>query len=162
MCSLECPDHAAIAERALALLDGVLADRVLEVEHQAGPDRLDDRRGAALLAVGGVRDVAVAALADVGHGAAARHGGHPVVEQGPLGHQHARGAGPADELVRRDEDRVLGGEAVAVAFPIRVHVDADVGRGGGEVPEGQCAVPVEQLGDAAGVGDDAGDVGGGR
>ncbi len=39
-----------------------------------------------------------------------------------------------------------------------VHVDLDVRRRGGEIPERQRAVAVEQIGDPVGVGDDAGDV----
>jgi hypothetical protein len=46
-------------EGALAFLDDLLADGTLEVEDEAGADRLDDRRSAALLAVGGILDVAV-------------------------------------------------------------------------------------------------------
>ena len=38
---------------------------------------------------------------------------------------------------------------------LRVHLDVDVGRGAGEVPERQRPVAVEQVGDGAGVGHDA-------
>ena len=58
--------------------DDLDADRLLELEHQAGPDRLDDRRGAALLAVDRVVEVAVLGRVDVGDRAAAGHVGHPV------------------------------------------------------------------------------------
>ena len=46
-------------ERLLALADQIGADRLLELENQPGPDRFDDRRGAPLLAVRRVTDVAV-------------------------------------------------------------------------------------------------------
>ena len=90
---------------------------------------------------------------DVGDGAAAGHAGDPVAEQVAAGDQDAGRPGPADELVGRDEDGVesrLG------------HVDPHVGGGRGEVPEGERSVVVEQRADRPPVGDDPGDVGGGR
>ncbi len=45
---------------------------------------------------------------------------------------------------------------------MRRHLDGHVGRGGGEVPEGQRAMAMEQHRDGAGVRQDAGDVGRGR
>ena len=45
----------ALDEVVLALADRVGADGLLELEHEPGADRLDDRRRAALLAVLGVR-----------------------------------------------------------------------------------------------------------
>ncbi len=94
---------------------------------------------------------------DVGHRAAAGHDRHPVGEQLAPRHQHPGRRRAADELVRREEDRVLVGERVAGG---RVHLDVDVGGGGGEVPERERAVLVQQRRDAVGVADDAGDVGG--
>ena len=91
----------------LVRADHVDADRLLELEHQAGPDRLDDRRRAALLAVHRVVEVAVLGRVDVGDRAAARHVGHPVAQQLAADDQHAGRARPADELVRAEEDRVL-------------------------------------------------------
>ncbi len=76
----------------LAGLDGVGADRLLELEDQAGPDRLDDRRGAALLALHRVVEVAVLGRVDEGDRAAAGDRRDPVGEQLPPDHQHARGA----------------------------------------------------------------------
>ena len=73
--------HAATARRSSALLAGpdrLDADGLLELEHQPGADRLDDGRGAALLAVGRVVEVAVLERVDVGDRAAAGHDGHPV------------------------------------------------------------------------------------
>ena len=150
--------HASTARREHLLLvglDRLHADGLLELEDEPGADRLDDRRGAALLAVGLVVEVAVLGRVDVHHRAAAGHDRHPVGHQLAAHDEHARGAGAADELVRADEDRVLARAAGAV------HLDVDVGRAGGEVPEAERAVLVEQVGDALGVGDDAGDVGGG-
>ena len=92
---------------------------------------------------------------DVHHRAASGHDRHPVGHQLTADDEHAGGAGAADELVRGDEDGVLDRGAGAV------HLDVDVGGAGGEVPEAQGAVLVEQVGHALGVGDDAGDVGGG-
>ena len=90
----------------LACLDHVDADGVLELEDQPGPDRLDDGRGAALLAVDGVGEVAVL-------------GGLTYITVPPPGTAGTRlvsssrrttstpgRPGSADELVRGDEDRV--------------------------------------------------------
>ena len=84
-----------------------VADRGLQLEDQPGADRLDDRGRAALLAVLRVVVVAVLDRVDVHHRAAAGHDRHPVGHQLAADHQHAGRAGPADELVRREEDRVL-------------------------------------------------------
>jgi hypothetical protein len=51
-----CHAVTACGGRVLVFADHVVADRLLELEHQPGPDRVDDGRGAALLAmVGSVR-----------------------------------------------------------------------------------------------------------
>ena len=65
-------------QRVLAGPDRLDADRVLELEDQPGADRLDDRRGAALLAVCRVVEVEVLERVDVGDRAAAGHDRHPV------------------------------------------------------------------------------------
>ena len=83
------------------------ADGLLEPEDEAGPDRLDDRRRAALLAVLDVVEVDVLGRVDVGDGAAAGHRGDAVAEEVAAGDQDAGRAGSADELVGRDEDGVL-------------------------------------------------------
>ena len=57
------------SSRARIVVD---ADRLLELEDEPGPDRLDDRRRAALLAMLGVVEVDVLERVDVGDGAAAR------------------------------------------------------------------------------------------
>ena len=59
-------------EVLLAPADRVDADRLLELEHEPRPDRLDDRGRAALLAVLRVVEVDVLERVDVGDGAAAR------------------------------------------------------------------------------------------
>src|SRR5690606_10890408 len=65
----------------------------------------------------------------------------------------------ADELVRGEEDGVFaGGVGRASRRIARVHLDIDVGAGGGEVPEGERAVLMQQPGDRVGVAEDAGDV----
>ena len=55
--------HRAPQEVLLVRADDLDADRLLELEHQPGADRFDDRRGAALLA-----------LRRVGRGSDARSG----------------------------------------------------------------------------------------
>ena len=147
-------------EVLLVRADHVHAHGLLEVEHQAGPDGLHDRRGAALLPVGGVVDVVVVGRVDVVDRAAARHGRYPVAQQVAADHQDARRTRPAHELVRRQEHRVL--VRLGVAGTSAVHLDVDVRGGGREVPERQRAVPVQQVGDRVGVADDAGDVRGRR
>ena len=72
------PRSRATQVRLLVRADRVDADGLLELEHQPGADRLDDRRRAALLAVRRVVEVAVLVGVDVGDRAAAGHVGHPV------------------------------------------------------------------------------------
>src|SRR5262249_30245275 len=62
----------AADERLLALVDGRDRHRALELEDEPCADGLDDRGGAALLAVDDVAEVAVLLRVDVGHRAAAR------------------------------------------------------------------------------------------
>jgi len=93
-------DSIALDEGLLALADQVDADGLLELEDQARADRLEDRRGAALLAVHRIGEVAVVLGVDVRDGAAARLRGDAVLEQGLLRDEHAGRAGAADELVR--------------------------------------------------------------
>ena len=151
--------HRALEQRLLVGLDGLRADGGLELEDQPGTDRLDDAGGAALLAVLRVVVVAVLDRVDVHDRAAAGHDRHPVGHQLAAHHQHAGRPGTADELVRREEDRVLVGRGVDAVG--RVHVDVDVRRARGEVPEGQGPVGVQQRRDAERVGDDPGHVAGG-
>ena len=93
------------------------------------------------------------------HRAAARLRRHGVLDQALLDHQHAGRARAADQLVRRQEHRVLVGEvAVGPVVPARFIVDVGVGPGGGVVPERQRAVAVQQHGHRAHVRDDAADV----
>ena len=134
------------------------ADGGLEPEHEARADRLHDGGRAALLAVLDVGQVDVLDGVDVGDRAAARHRRHPVAEQLPARDQHARRPGPADELVGRDEHRVLGRERVAGG----VHLDRHVRRRRREVEEGQRPVLVEEARDPARVGHDPGHVRGRR
>jgi hypothetical protein len=133
------------------------ADGLLELEHQARTDRLDDGRCARLLAVLDVVDVDALGRADVLHRAAARHDRYPVAHQVAADGEDAGRPGPTDELVRAQEHRVLAQRARSVRIG-RIHADVEVGAGGGVVPEGERAVPVEQLGDGVDVGQDSGDV----
>ncbi len=134
--------------------DHVDPDGLLELEDEPGPDRFDDRGSAALLALRRVGEVAMLGRVHVRNRAAAGDVGNAVAQQVAPNDQHARRARAADELVRAEEDRVLVRERIGAA----VHVDVDVGRGGGEVPERQRAVPVQQGRDRVGVADDSGDV----
>ena len=138
------------------------ADRLLELEDEAGPDRLDDRRRAALLAMLGVREVDVLERVHVRDRPAAGHRGHPVPEEVPAAGEDPGRARPADELVGADEDRVLVVELGVRARPVGRQLDLDVRRGRAEVPERERAVPVEEDGDRPGVAQDPGHVGGGR
>ena len=81
-------------------LDHIGSDGLLEAEHQAGADRLDDRRCPSLLARDRVVEVAVADRVDERHGAAARGGGHCVADQVAVDHQDAGCLRAAGELVR--------------------------------------------------------------
>ena len=138
---------------------GVGADGLFQGDDQAGADRFDDGGGAALLAGDRVVEVAVLVRADERDGAAAGDGGHPVADQVPADDEDARGLRAADELVRRQEHRVLAVAGTRRGFG---HPDRHVRAGGGVVPERQRAVGVQQGRDRVGVGEDAGDVRGGR
>ena len=83
-----------------ALLDHVGADRVLERENQSGADRLDDGRGAALLAGDRVVEVAVSERVDERDRAATDGGRDGIADQFPAHHEDPRRLGTADELVR--------------------------------------------------------------
>ena len=146
----------------LARADRLRAHGLLQREHEPGADRLHDGRRAAFLALLDVGEIAVLGRVDVGDRAAAGHRGDAIVEKLAARHEHARRSRPADELVRRDEDRVLVGERIGLA-PLRrlrerPHLDRDVRRRRREIPERQSAVPVQQDRDRADVADDAGDV----
>ncbi len=151
------PERTAY-EALLVGTDDVDADCFLQLEDQAGADRLHDGRGAAFLPVDQVVEVAVVLGVDVGDGATPGDVGHPVGHQLASYDQDAGGAGSADELVRREEHRVLVAERVVQVGP--VHLDLHIGAGGGEVPERQGSVAVQEGGDAGGVAQDPGDVAG--
>ena len=135
--------------------DHIDADGLLELEHQAGADRVDDRRRATLLAMDRVVEVTVRVGIDVGHGAATGNCWHTIAYELASHDEHSRGARPTQELVWRDEDGVLVGLWVAS----RIHLDVDVRRGGGEVPQRQGPVSMQHRRDAIRVGHDAGHVG---
>jgi len=121
--------------------DDVEAHAALEVEDEPGADRLDDRGGACLLPVDRVGEVHVLGGVDVGHRAAADDDRYRVRQQVPADREHPGRAGAAHELVRRQHDRVLARERVLV---VALHVDREVRRRGGVVPEGQRPVLVQQ------------------
>ena len=139
--------------------DDVGADGVLDRERQPGPDRLDDRRRAALLAGDRVVEIAVGGRVDERDRAAAGRRRAP-------GCGSARVAGPAPRAsagrrrtcAARGTPRPCGRRGRARTRPSG---SARTGRGG-VVPAGQRAVLVQQPGDRRVVGEDPGDVGGGR
>ncbi len=163
MFGLRC--HEASARRdvgLLALADRVDADGALELEDEAGADRLDDRRRSRLLAMLDLVEVGVLVDRDERDGPAARDARDLVGEQRALGDEDARRAGSADELVRRQEDGVLVGEMAVGPGAFGVHLDVEVGPGRGVVPERQRAVAVQQRRDLLDVREDPGDVRRGR
>ena len=129
---------------------------------QPGPDRFDDRRGASLLAVGRIADVAVLVLVHIGHRAAARRAGTRLVSRPFLTASTPGVPGPPMNLCGGQENRVLAVDGAVRSRSARRHADFDIGGGRRVVPERQRAVAVQQGGDGPGVGGDAGDVGGGR
>ena len=139
-------------ERLLQGADGADPHRFLQLEDESGTDRLQDGRCASFLAMLGVDQVGVVLRVDVAHGSAAGYRGHPVGEEVPADDQHPGCARTAYELVRRDEDGVLVVMAVGAG---RSHLDADIGSRGGEVPERQSSVTVQELGHGGGIGEDA-------
>ena len=133
------------------------AHRRLQVEREPGLDRLDDRRRAAGLAELDGGQVPVVPGGRVEDGSASRLGRDAVREEPPVRDEETGRPRPAEELVDREEDRVEPRVGIARG----VHVDVDVGSGGGEVEEGEGAVPVEDAGEGVDVVQDAGDVRGG-
>jgi hypothetical protein len=129
------------------------ADRLFEGEDQPSTDGLHDRRGPAFFAGDWVVEVGVAGGVDEGDGAAAGNGRHRVADQVAAHDQDAGGLRAAGELVRGQEYRVL---VVTRAGAGGADADRNVRAGGGVVPERQGAVRVQQRGDRAGVGEDAG------
>jgi hypothetical protein len=105
-----------------------------------------------------VVEIAVADRVDERHRAAARHRRDLIADQLAAHDQHPGGLRSAGELVRREEDRVL---VIVAVRPGCRDADRHVGPGRRVVPERQRAVSVQQRRDRAGVGEDAGDVGGG-
>ena len=136
-------------ERRLAGANRLDAHRLLQPEYEAGPDRFDDRRRPALLALLDVGEIEVLGRVDVRHRPTAGHRRDAVPEERLAGHQQPGCAGAADELVRRHEDRV---------DVVPGHVDRDVRRRRGVVPAGERAVRMEEGADPAHVGQDPGDV----
>ena len=132
----------ALNHVGLEPFDDVTTDRALELEHQPRTDRLDDRRCARLFAVLDVVDVLVLIGVDESHGAAADDARHRVGEQLATRHEHPGGPRAADELVGRQEDGVLVGlRAVRWGGDPQAHIRP----GGGEVPERQATVLVQDL-----------------
>src|SRR5690606_41484180 len=81
--------------------DHVDADGVLELEHQAGADRLDDRGGAALLAVRRICEVQVLLRVDVRDGPATHDVGHRVRQHPPRSEEHTSELQSRENLVCR-------------------------------------------------------------
>ena len=144
MCGLA--RHEARARRAklvLAVADLVAADLLLQREHEPGTDRLDDAGRATLLADGGVGVVDVFGRADEQDRSAARHRRYLVSKQRALGDQDTRCPGATDELMGRDEHRVLVGEVPIRDRRRRVHVDREVRSRSRVVEAGERAMPVK-------------------
>ena len=69
-----------------------------------------------------------------------------------------RSRGLGDVYKRQQEHRVLVDQVAVGPVVAHVHLDADVGGGGGEVPERVRAVAVQKRAGRAGVGAGAGDL----
>ena len=154
-------------DRALDELLSVLGDRLgahgpLELEHEPGADRLDDRGRAALFAVLGIVEVAVAWASTSATVPPPGCVGTRVPEQALLRHQHAGRARAADELVRRQEHRVLVREVPVGAVLAAAFIRSARRAGRREVPERERAVTVEQRASPRPRPADAGDVRRGR
>lgn len=147
-------DHSATArqQRLLGRLDQRRPDSLLELEDQPGADGPDNVRSAALLASDRIRQVAVLTRVHERDRAAPGNSWHPVGDQITTYREHSGSAGPTDEFVRREENRVLMGATRCGDGDVHVRGSC------GEVPEGQGSVGVQQPGHAPGVGDDPGHV----
>ena len=94
-------------QRRLAFANRRGPDGLFELEHEACTNRLDDRRGAALLAILDLGEVEMLFGVHVGDGAAARDCRDAIRKQIAAGDENTRSAGPSDHLVGREEDRIF-------------------------------------------------------
>ena len=92
--------HGAVDEGLLERADGLAADALLELEREPRPDRLDDGRRPALLAVLRVGEVDVLERVHVDDRAAARRRGTRLRNSSRRATRTPGRARPADELVR--------------------------------------------------------------
>jgi len=93
-------------EGVLAAANQAGPHRLLQLEDEAGADRLDDGRRPTLLAVHPIVEVAVVRGIDVRDRPAAGRRGNAIAEERALHDEHPGRARAADELVRREEDGV--------------------------------------------------------
>ena len=136
----------ALGQFDLAGVNDVGADTILDLEYQCGFQGLQHTGRTGLLAFLDVLDEVLVAHADVidcAAGADTRR--QAAIVDALVEDQHAAGAGPAEELVRRDEDGV--DRRVFVADRLGVHVDIDIRRTRGVIEAGDRAIPVQQARD---------------
>ena len=149
-------------ERGFAVADGVGTDGFLEPEHEARANGLDDRRRAAFLTLLDGVEIPMLGRVDVGDGPPAGHARDAVAEELTPRDEDAWRPWPTDELVGRDEDRVLVRQRVGLAGRERTHLHRDIWRGGRVIPERQGPMAVEQDRDRPDVAQNAGHIRGGR
>ena len=146
--------EGALPERDLVGDDPLGAQHLLHEERTARAEVGQDGGRPPLLPLVetvGVIDVLRIEAAHVVHRAAAGALGRAGTEEVAVRHEDPGPAGPAGELVGRDEDRVHPSLRVARGM----HVDGHVGAGGRVVEARRGAAPVERAGHAAHVGDHA-------
>src|SRR5919108_5770173 len=156
------PQESSAHEVLLPPTDRLGSHGFLQREHESGSNRLDDRRGASLLADRRVRMIGLPRRAHEQDRPAAGYRGDANAEERPLRDQNAGGSGAADELVRRQEDSVRVGQVPVPRARRRVHVYREVGAGRRVVPAGERTVTMEDGRDPLDVRDDPGHVRGGR
>ena len=154
---------ARAQERAIGTCDRGRANGLLKLQHEAGADGAHDARSTTLLALLVVLEVHVPLPRHVEDGAPARARRHAARRERLLVHEDACRLWPARELVRREEEGVLGDQARALRVLVRrVHRQLDrVRRRRRVIPDGEGTMRVQQRSDRIHVREDAGDVGGG-
>jgi len=105
---------------------------LLQPEHQSCSNRLDNSRCATLLTLLVIIHIAMILRGDIDHRTATHHCGHRVVQYRLFDHQHTRRTGTTNKFMGRDKYRIQGN--------LVIHIDADIGCGGGIVPECQGIV----------------------
>ena len=117
----------------LSLGDDLIAHLFGDTDRHGAADGFDNARCAAFLPMLGFRMPLMPVRRDVTHRAAADLGRYSVVEQMAFDCQYATAPGAADKFMRREKNHIK-------RSVLSIHVDGQIGRPGGVVPDSECPV----------------------